>query len=178
MKKHIGKILLLIAGIFYIFAGIYSLSINSDISWFLTKTIDIESIETQILPTEETELDIDNPEQIPIETEEYATPPEEIQNMDPKSKWVWLTLLQAEMYFMIFTGLVGLIFLRNLKRANFLFWVGIYMLIIHILDDLSWSLIFKDFFYPDQVSFVKFIFAIIYITGAYLNRIVAKTSSL
>ena len=179
MKKRYGMILVLIASILYL--CLVFLQISSDSSKIWEKEVDIASIEVPELPTAEEELIeiavVNESEQIPTEIEEVDPAEHEIfvtDEMSDNLKWVWLTLLHAEIYFMFFAGILGLIFFRDLKRANFLFWLGIWLLALQTLNYIYWSLLLG----ADLVYLVLFTSTAIYITGAYLNRIVAKASSL
>ena len=180
MKRRYGMILVLIASILYLcFVFLQMSSDNSFNIW--KKEVDIASIEVPALPEVEEELIeiavVNESEQIPTEIEEVDPAEHEILVIDDMSdnlKWIWLTLLHAEIYFMFFAGIIGLIFFRDLKRANFLFWLGIWLLALQILNFIYWSLLLG----ADLVYLILFTSTAIYITGAYLNRIVAKASSL
>ena len=168
-KKHIGKALILVASSLYLLCGIYLISVNLDSSFFWKKTVKIESIPIPDLPLMDTELAENNSEPSFSENDSIAEGIEEIQVLSDNVKWVWVTLLQAEIYFMIFAGIIGLIFFWNHKRAKLLFWVGIYMLILHLLDFISWALVFRNL-YADSLFITSVSIAVVYITGAFLSK--------
>ena len=183
MKRRYGMILVLIASILYLCCAF--LQIHFDSQWLWKKDVDIALIEVPELPTVEEELieitEVNESEQIPTEIEEVDPEDYEVlvfEDMSDNLKWIWSTLLYAEIYFMLLAGLIGLIFFRNLKRANFLFWLGIWLLALQTLNFIYWVILFSEEYLDLPVFLILFSSTVIYITGAYLNRIVAKASSL